>query len=875
MKLFIIDGYSIIYRSYFAHMTNPMRNRSGENISAYFGFFSSLLHIVGNYQVDALAVAMDEKGPTFRHEMYPEYKATRDKAPEDLHAQVPVIKATLEKAGVKIVSRPGYEADDMIASLVRLAKDSGNEAVIVTPDKDLMQLVTEGVQVLRPLSGTNKKDGGYKLMGEPEVIETYGVKPCQIVDYLTILGDKADNVPGIKGLGEKTAVTLLSEYLTLDGIYRHLDVLPQGVRKKLVNGKDDAELSKKLIILRSDGLDGGASLSDYSIDNVSFEAAAEDFQENNCASLVRRVTGKRQAAAKPSGEVRTAALGREEAKAMLSSASAAAVTLIPPDGEPEGFAFSLKPGEGYYVPLSVMPLEELYALLGKVTVTGHDLKALLKNAWQHRSDIKATSLDTMIAAWLLKSDESNFSLERLADLYLERQLDKRSDVLGDAGSLEEAGNAKAASYAGMRAETILELSRKLTGLLKERRLYDLYTAMEHPLIRILAKMEMNGIYLSSARMQDLDERIEQIVKSLEKDIYRLCGEEFNINSPKKLSEILFDKMKLPPGKKNSNGYAVDTPTLEGLRAQGGEVIDKLLSYRQYAKLKSTYTAPLQALADKDGRIHTTFLQTGTATGRLSSRNPNLQNIPIRTDEGRLIRSAFLPAPGCVFLSADYSQIELAVLAHVSGDEGLQEAFRSGHDIHRYTASLIFGKEVGAVTDHERRVAKTINFGIMYGMSAFRLAGEIGISRREASDFIKMYFERYSGVKAFIERAETNARESLKVVTLFGHEREVPAINSSNHAERAGAERIAVNSIIQGTAAELMKLAMIRIDKAMAEQGLASRLLLQVHDELIFEVPEAEKETMAALVREKMEGAVKFSIPIRASVEFGASWGDMH
>lgn len=868
MKLFIIDGYSIIYRSYFAHINNPMRNREGENISAYYGFFASLLHIISNYQVDGLAVAMDEKGPTFRHLMYPEYKATRDKAPEDLHAQVPKIKGTLGKAGIEIVSREGYEADDMIASLVRKTRESGGEAVIVTPDKDLMQLVGDGVSVLRPVSGTARKEGGYVMMGEKEVVETFGVKPSQILDYLTILGDKADNVPGIKGLGEKTAVTLLAEYITLDGVYRHLEVLSPGVRKKLQNGKEDAELSRKLIALRDDGLDGADGIERYSMDNIDLSKAVPDFEDNNCSSLSRRVLGKAFSSPKQGSEVSCIVLrSAEEAKRVLSGAAAAAIAI-----EGDALAFSVSEGAGYYLAL---PLGEAFSLFRGLKVAGHDLKALLKASWESGSDLPDTSMDTMIASWLLKSEDSSYSLERMADQYLRVELEKLSDALGDAEKLSDLPEEKAAGYLARRAEAVLALSKKLTSLLHERSLYELYRDMEHPLIRILAKMEMAGIYLSSEKMAELDRSVEQKVKELEGDIYALSGEVFNINSPKKLSEILFDKLKLTPGKKNSNGYAVDTPTLEGLREEGGEIITKLLSYRQYAKLKSTYTAPLQELRGPDGRVRTTFLQTGTATGRLSSRNPNLQNIPIRTDEGRLIRSTFLPAPGSVFLSADYSQIELCVLAHVSGDENLQDAFRSGHDIHRYTASLIFGKDVMAVTDHERRVAKTINFGIMYGMSAFRLANDLGISRKEASDFITKYFERYSGVKAFIERTESAAHETMKVTTLFGHERELPAINSSNHVERAGAERIAVNTIIQGTAAELMKIAMIAIDKELEERKLSSRMLLQVHDELIFEVPLEEKDEMAALVKEKMEGAVEFSIPVRASIEFGASWGDMH
>ena len=903
-RLYIIDGYSVIYRNYFAHLSNPLTDKNGANISAYFGFFSTLFSLMSGYKMDYLAVVMDEKAPTFRKEMYPEYKANRDKAPEDLHAQVPMIKTTLGKMNIPCLSNPGFEADDIIATLADKASAAGIETVMVTGDKDLLQLVSDHVFALRP---PRKGESQYRFFRTDEVREEFGIGPEQIVDYLSIIGDKADNVPGIKGLGEKGAIKLLSEYVTLEGIYRHVDMLQKGVRKKLEEGRADAELSKALIILRKDALPDDFNISSLSVAGIELSAAAADFEEKNCRSLLRRIGSKVQSAEVADVKENESSATKEERgiysaitdldevrkhfdKAVMSHDGLIAIdtetTGLEEDSAIVGFSFSYEKGRAYYVPLvaggreynsaeNVKVLFDDYLASGKLKVINQNVKYDLKAIWRLGSDIKNIAFDTMIAAWLIDSNANIYNLDDLSSRYLGLTTVHYEDVVAKDEIFSDIPLEKAVPYGAEDSDMAFRLYLVFSEELKRKNLDIVFNQFELPLIRILAKMENHGIHLSNERINALKEDIDGKVSSLVSSIFAEAGHEFNLNSTMQLSKVLFEELGMKAGKKTQKGYSTDTATLEGLRSEGGKIISDILDYRQLSKLKSTYIDVLPALADKNGRIHTSFLQTGTATGRLSSRNPNLQNIPVRTDEGRLIRSAFTPDEGTVFLSADYSQIELVVLADVSQDPGLMEAFNTGTDVHRYTASMIFSRPVDEITDHERRIAKTINFGIMYGMSAFRLSNELGISRREATEFIDRYFARYAGVKSFVERMEEEARKNGFVRTRFGHIREVLGINSSNKVERAGAERVAVNTVIQGTAAEIMKIAMIAIDKALEDGNFATKTLLQVHDELIFEVPEAEEERVAMLVRDKMENAVKLSVPLRASLEFGASWGDMH
>lgn len=906
-KLYILDGYSVIYRSYFAHITSPLTDKDGNNISAYFGFFSTLFSIISNYGMDYLAITMDEKAPTFRHEMYPLYKANREKAPEDLHQQVPLIRKSLAKMGVKVLSKPGFEADDVIASLTKKAKERGIDSIMVTGDKDLCQLVDDHVFALRP---PKKGESKYTLFGAKEVKAAYGVEPGQIVDYLSILGDASDNVPGIKGLGEKGAVKLLTEYLTFDGIYRHLDSLSAGVKKKLVEGRESGELSRKLVKLSFDALDDDFDFAPLSVDLIDKAAISSDLEEKGFKALARRAlagTGLKTEDIKVEEVVENKLLTEKEREALSGPGSFVVIEKadeldrilkeietfhgrtisleLLTDGyennaESLAFAFSYEPKKAYFVSLldggrAVLDILGSYLKDGRIRVVAQDAKYLLKHLWKDGLDSEGIIFDTMIASWLIDSNANVYSLEDLATRFFSETLMNLADFKEKGKSVSDCPKEILVRYLSERADYILRLHRVLERRLHEKSLVEVFKSYELPLVRILAKMEIEGIYLSEERMEDMriktDERLSELVAT----IYSLSGHEFNINSTMQLGKVLFEERNLPVGKKTQRGYSTDTATLEGLKVTGDPIVELVLEYRQLAKLKSTYIDVLPTLRDEDGRIHTSFLQTGTATGRLSSRNPNLQNIPVRTDAGRLIRSSFVPRDGYMFLSADYSQIELVVLAYMTDDPGLTEAFRKGIDVHRFTASVIFSKSIEEVTPAERRISKTINFGIMYGMSAFRLSGELGISRGEASEFIKTYFDRYDGVRQFVEKTNKSASELGYVKTEFGHIRDIIGINSSNKTEKAAAERVAVNTVIQGTAAEIMKMAMIGIAKKLEEGNFKSKLLLQVHDELIFEVLEEEKDEVEKLVRDTMENAVKLSVPLRSSIETAYSWGDMH
>ena len=911
--LYVLDGYSIIYRNYFAHIKKPIFDKKGNNISAYYGFFQTLLSLMNSYPMDALAITMDEKGPTFRHELYPEYKANREKAPQDLHAQVQPIKDTLSKMKIPVLSRLGFEADDLMASLSSFANENGWNVVIVTGDKDLCQLVGEHVIALRPPKNGEKK---YVFMDKEGVKEFYGVYPEQIVDYRTILGDSSDNVPGVKGIGEKGAVKLLTEYLTLDGVYRHLDSLSKGMRKSLGESKDNIELSRTLIELRFDASPEGFGLEAMRTSSFDIPAAAEDFfirdmkkiaemasakknggegrfsykekySEEETAAIEPLLTdGEKYLLEKGSYEIvkDKAELEKRLEKAVLFNSLDVALEFLSDGFEPDspllGVSLSLEPLKAFFVPfgedgIALSDFSEISNkyFSGKMRVISHSAKSQLSRSKRFSIPLEVKS-DTMIEAWMVNSNEGVFSLDFTVSRYFSQTLLSISDLCGES-SVSSLSLEEKARYTNSRADYIHRLSRVLERRLHEKGLWNAYISMEIPLIPILSEMEENGILLSEERMNELKTKTDQRLNDLVSSIYKEAGYEFNINSTLQLSNLLFEERKLPPGKKTQRGYSTDTATLEGLRNTGDPIIEELLEYRALSKLKSTYIDVLPTLTDREGRIHTSFLQTGTATGRLSSRNPNLQNIPVRTDEGRLIRNAFVPGEGNIFISADYSQIELVVLSWMAKDPGLMDAFLSGGDVHKYTAALIYEKNVDEVTPKERRVAKTINFGIMYGMSAFRLSNELGITRTEAQEFINKYFQRYSGVKQFVEDTVKSAEEKGYITTYWGHMREIVGINSRNKTEKAAAERTAVNSVIQGTAAEIMKKAMISVASLLKERGFKTKLLLQVHDELIFQVPAEEADEVEKLIKEKMENVVSLPVPLRSSVERGYSWGDMH
>ncbi len=932
--LYILDAYGLIYRSYFAFIAKPLTNQEGKNVSAVFGFFRNLHAILRDYSPDRFIAAFDSRTPTFRHEIYPEYKANRAKTPEDLHEQVPIIEEILTALGIQTLRQDGFEADDIIASVAERCRAENTPCVVVSADKDLMQLVGGPVSVLKP-----GKTGGWESVDAEGVRAEWGVGPELMLDLLSLTGDSSDNVPGVKGVGDKTALKLLAEYGTLDGIYENADKLTGAIGKKVAEGKDMAYFSKRLIALNYDvPLD--RDFSSYSCAELDRTAAARLLMREGLPSVARLYSGHADggdAETKPAAASAKAPSGAASSFApplsteppvtgpVRNEGDYRAVTDVPEltvlvdravsaglvafDTETTGldtlndrlvgFSLSLEEGKGFYVPLrgpepelgmdahplmdeagALAQLARLFAAKG-LTIALHngkfDLQILARAGTFDglpRKRPVATLFDTMIAAWMLDPDWGSLGLESLALSQLGLETVAYAAVVPKGKTFADVPVPEAVAYAAEDADLTLRLHGLFAPRLAEAGLDKLFRTLEMPLVPIIADMETEGIGLEKGALAAFSVELAGEIERTEREIFGIVGHEFNIASPKQLQEVLFTERKLPTGKKTKTGFSTDNSVLEDLASE--DVIPgKILDYRALAKLKSTYVDALPALADRNGRIHTSFVQTGTATGRLSSRDPNLQNIPVREANGRRIRSAFRAREGHELVSADYAQIELVILAHLSGDANLVEAFKSGVDVHRKTASLIFGVESDDVTGDMRRVAKTINFGVMYGMSAFRLANELRIPRGQAAGFINMYFETYSGVNAFIAEVKAKARETGFVETIMGRRRYIRGIGSSNKLELAGAERIAVNTPIQGSAADIVKGAMLRIDAALPAEAPGARLLLQVHDELIFEAPIGEVAAVRALAKREMESVIELAVPLRVSVESGPSWGDFH
>lgn len=910
--LYIIDGYGLIYRSYFAFINRPLRDMEGNNVSALFGFFNTLLMLVREYKPDYLVVAMDTAAPTFRHELYTPYKANRDAAPEDLHSQVPRIQEILEAANIPRIGLDGWEADDVIASLTTCASKLGVHSVMVTGDKDLLQLVTPEISALRP---PRKGEKQYRMVGPDGVLEDFGIRADQIIDYLSLIGDSSDNVPGVAGIGPKGALKLLQEFGDLDTIYAHVDQLSAGVAKKLVESKEMAFLSRTLVTLKHDVVDITDFHTDrFRMDSVDWEKAIPLFEKAQAKSLITAIGAKpnRRTATTPVeispmpekkvpsqdwsrkgtyhaitsvGELDR--LLREMAQGGRIAFDFETTSVDEMIARPVGFSFTNRPFEAWYVPLvaegkQVVPEAEAKALLrrcimeDRTEIVGQNLKYDFKVLSRWGIPEAVLHFDTMIASWLLDAASGIYNMDYLAERYLSGyQTVKYEEVVAKGDSFGDVPLDDALRYAAEDSDITWRLYEVFSQELEERGMKKLFETVEMPLVRILCDMELTGIRLERSKLETFDTEVVDRIATIEREIYEEVGHEFNINSTKQLQEVLFQERGLPTVKKNKTGFSTATDTLEQLASL--DIVPRLiLQNRGLVKLKNTYIDTLPTMIHAEtGRVHTSYTQTGTATGRLSSRNPNLQNIPIRNDDGRRIRDAFVPGEGNLFLSADYSQIELVVLAHLADDPGLKEAFLHGEDIHTHTAAMIFNVHPDLVMSEQRRIAKTINFGVMYGMSAFRLSNELQISRKDAQTFIDNYFTRFAGVSAFMQRVREEAEKTGKVATILGRERAVPEISSRNKMEKAGADRIVVNTVIQGSAADIMKMAMINVVGAMKAQKMQSKLLLQVHDELIFEVPNKEVTTMQLLVKREMEQAYQLSIPLRVSMEVGTSWGEMH
>ena len=919
--VYILDAYGLIYRAYFALFSHPLTNKKGQNISALVIFFRNLKALLSKYKPNFLAAAFDSRTPTFRHELYKEYKATRQKTPDDLHAQVPWIEETLEALGVPVLRVDGFEADDIVATVATKCASQKRNCRILSGDKDLMQLVTDSCQVMKP----DKENGGWLVDGIDGVKSEWGIEPGKMLDLLSLTGDSAANIPGVKGVGDKTALKLLAEYGSLDGVYEHADEIKGALGEKIRGDKENAYFSKKLITLRTDvpvALDfetfttknlhykeAGAVLAKYGAEKVA-DAFLACATENNCTTTpsveINQTAEKEPVAIKKNVGNYHPCTTNAELTQIIDGVLSSAEKKIAFDTETDsldthqanlvGFSLCTQAGISVYVPV-ILPggmfapetvskqdaLVQLKRLLldKDVTLIMHngkfDLEVLHTNGITEQP--RCHIADTMIASWLLDPDaqgKSPYSLEYLGETKLGLSGIEFDDVVEKGRTFADVPLEKAFPYGAEDADFTWQLWQLFEPMLKNANLSTLFTDMEMKVLPILARMEEAGIHIDKQVLADYSVELAKNIVDKEQEIYKEVGHEFNIASTKQLQQVLFEERKLTPGKKTKTGYSTDTAVLEDLAAWD-PVPRMILEYRSFAKLQSTYVEALPLLADQKGRVHTTFLQTGTATGRLSSKDPNLQNIPIREEAGRRIRAAFTSVPGTVLISADYAQIELVVLAHLSSDENMCAAFRDGVDVHKSTASLLFHVEPKDVTPEMRRTAKTINFGIMYGMSAFRLSNELGISRTEAKNFIDTYFTTYAGINKFRDETIEHAKQSGFVETIMGRRRHIAAINSRNKLEQQGAERIALNTPIQGSAADIVKKAMIDVQSALDNVNSPAHMLLQVHDELIFECPDDEK-TIAdtiAIVQDKMEHAVQLQIPLRVSIEHGANWGVFH
>ena len=839
MKLMILDGNSVINRAYFG--VKPLTNREGLYTHAIYGFLNILERMEKEEQPDAVCVAFDLHGPTFRHLRYDGYKATRHGMPEELAMQMPVMKDVLRAMNIPIYACQGWEADDVIGTVGKICSNNDWECVVVTGDRDSLQLIDKNVHVKLVISKPGQTTA--TLYTEEKFREEYGFEPKRLIDLKALMGDTSDNIPGVKGIGEKTAKTLIQTFGTLDGVYENLDdkLIKPKQRENLMNFKENAYLSYELATI----------VSEAPIDFEPKDAVIRPYNKPELYALFQRLEfvrlidkyGLRGAALEvpQKAEKKTAALPK--ADCLPEKAENCAVYLA------EDGSIGVAWADGVCV---LTPMEAQMGICFGGGLILHDSKTTM-----HRLDAMGIAygdcaFDTALAAYDLNPSQSDYPVSKLATNFLSISADD-----GDAAAC---------------AEALWHLRPVLTEELEKNGMGRLYFDMELPLCTVLYRMENRGIAIDRQQLQQFGEMLAQRIADCEEVIYGYSGEKFNINSTKQLGELLFDKLGLPPVKKTKTGYSTNADVLEKLKNKH-PIIPAIMDYRMLTKLKSTYADGLMAVICDDGRIRTTFQNLVTATGRLSSTEPNLQNIPVRTDLGAEIRKMFIPKEGHVLVDADYSQIELRVLAHIADDEVMQNAFISGLDVHTVTAAQVFGVKPEEVTSLQRRHAKAVNFGIVYGISEFSLAEDIGVSRWEAKDYIDSYLAHYSGVRAYMKNVVEEARKTGYTTTMYGRKRYIPELSASNFNIRSGAERIALNTPIQGTAADLIKLAMIRVEKALNEHFPEAKLLLQVHDELIVECPEAIASQVAELVSSQMQTVAQLKVPLQAEAKFGKSWYD--
>ncbi len=949
-RLFLIDGYALIYRAFFAMISRPLRTSKGENTSAAWGVANFLLRLREKYRPDYVAW-INDAGTSFREARYPDYKSTREKLDDELQADfdraLERIRSLLAAFRVPLLTVPGYEADDVIGTLATTAAGRGLQAVIVSGDKDFYQLIGPGVALLNPGRG-GPAAVEETWVDESNAGERLGVPPSQVVDFLALVGDSSDNVPGVKGIGEKGAQKLLLEYGDLDAILAHAsEVSAKRTREALLGQADNARLSRELVTLKRD-VPIELDVSLLTLQEPDQEAAVRILTELEFYSLARKLAGQGSApAAAPAGDGAAPppapVATTDEADAAEPAASGATLTaddwlaldsapqvavsviddpaeipalverlrraplvaldvetsgIEPRDAEIVGLSLAASPTEVWYLPLAHRPvggelavptpvrnlpplsdpaMATLRALLTDRSVpkAAHDIKYDWQVLRGVGIELDGVAYDAMLASFVLDPGRRSHAIDNLCLEHLGRAMKTYADVAG-RGKTEipfaEVAILAAAEYCGTGAGTVLSLHEFFAPSLREMAAEPLLREIEMPLVEVLVDMEWEGIRIDRELFTRMSGELAADLRRLEEDIARVAGTDLNLNSPRQLATVLFEKHQLPILKKTKTGPSTDADVLEQLAAMGHDLPQLILDYRELQKLKSTYVDALPGRINaRTGRIHTSYSQVGAATGRLSSSEPNLQNIPVRTPRGEEIRRGFVPREGWVFLVADYSQIELRLMAHLSGDPAFIEAFHQGGDIHRQTAALIFGVPVEQVTSEMRARAKTINFATIYGQGPFALSRQLGIGQEDARAFIARYFERFAGVRAFLDRQVKLAREQGYVETLFKRRRYIPEIRDRNFNLRAYGERTAQNSPLQGSAADLIKLAMIHIHDAIREEGLASRMLLQVHDELVFEVPPAELDTMRALVRTHMEGAAELAVPLVVDVGVGPNW----
>lgn len=874
-KIVLIDGHSILNRAFFG--VPPLTNSEGLHTNAVYGFLNIMFKILDEEKPDYLTVAFDRSEPTFRHQMFDAYKGTRKPMAQELREQVPVMKEVLQAMGIKIVEMPGYEADDLLGTIAGMAEVQGMDVSIISGDRDLLQLATEKVKIRIPKTkrtGTEIED-----YYAADVVERYQVTPKEFIDVKALMGDSSDNIPGVPGIGEKTATNLIVAYKSIENAYAHLEeITPKRAKTNLEEHYDMAQMSKTL-----------ATIEVHAPIEFDLEAAKlTDLYTPEAYVYMKRLEFKNMLT-RFSDDMSQNDLEKyfhvyhelDEIQNFFDgfSAKEAAVSFFEEAGTVYGLAVAKSNQNVVYLTCGGFVtegyLEEQVQKLcdGLDTLITPDLKGLLKHV---RVPETKNCIDTTIAAYLLNPLKNEYTYDDLAKDILGQMVPSKLDLLGKL-KIKKAAEEKPEALELMvcyEAYTCIAAKNQLLEQLEDHGMKKLYDEIEMPLVYVLADMEKEGVRAEKAELEAYGAQLTGRISELETSIYEKAGETFNINSPKQLGVILFEKLQMPNGKKTKTGYSTAADVLERL-APDYPIVSEILEYRQLTKLKSTYADGLALCIASDGRIHSTFNQTITATGRISSTEPNLQNIPIRMELGRLIRKVFVPKDGYVFIDADYSQIELRVLAHMSGDQNLIAAYQHAEDIHRITASQVFHTPLEEVTDLQRRNAKAVNFGIVYGISSFGLSQDLSITRKEAEGYIASYFETYPGIKTFLDRLVSDAKEKGYAETMFGRRRPVPELASSNFMQRSFGERIAMNSPIQGTAADIIKIAMIRVKQRLEREQLKSKLILQVHDELLIEAAADEEEYVKTLLAEEMRHAADLAVTLEVDVKSGRNWFEAH